>query len=587
MSSVAGQIDNVTGGRRMDRIMRACESDLEALATKTGQPKAGGEWSKAVRHAEELREAESRLASQVSELSGALKEHADLQRALRKSDDPEAAKSRNAAISSATQKLEMARNHARKISEAGRDLRLAELEARGYRDQIEISDAAERQKHARELAESTAHSDALQADSDAATTGRAVESALGILKQARQDLQDTRQALSEAQARKEHARAAQRHRDITVLLGKVANFEEIRNTQAGLVRDNPVTQEAMQDIEDLAQSLSTARALREAGAGALRMTYTGTDRILADNIPLPQAQDIPLTRNIHLDIPGIGQMDLTPARSSGAGADPEQISGDLKDHLATLGVASLIDARKKALQRREAVAAESLARQSIETLTPDGTDSLRRELADIGDVETNEACLEETDLASLHARVAACEENEQGAISSLETARETHARAIDLATEARTRLRLAKEQATSPPDGLLSPRDYLRISQLMVAADQKTSNIRRSVRTLEDTAPDTESAEAELERLTSARDNAAREREDRIRRLHALGGVIQARAEDNVESKLAEIRGALEKVEAREARYRFEVDALTELARCSRQRASRQGMPISSQSSAK
>jgi len=64
---------------------------------------------------------------------------------------------------------------------------------------------------------------------------------------------------------------------------------------------------------------------------------------------------------------------------------------------------------------------------------------------------------------------------------------------------------------------------------------------------------------------SNGRENAARERELRLERLNTLGGIIRARAEDGVETRLEEVRGQIEKASSRAARYKFEVDALSEL----------------------
>ena len=42
LSSVASEIDAVTGGRRLDAIAARCEAALGEIATATGKPKAGG-----------------------------------------------------------------------------------------------------------------------------------------------------------------------------------------------------------------------------------------------------------------------------------------------------------------------------------------------------------------------------------------------------------------------------------------------------------------------------------------------------------------------------------------------------------------
>ena len=54
LSSVAGEIDMMTGGRRLDGVAAKVGDALGRLATATGKAKAGGEWARAEAEADAL-----------------------------------------------------------------------------------------------------------------------------------------------------------------------------------------------------------------------------------------------------------------------------------------------------------------------------------------------------------------------------------------------------------------------------------------------------------------------------------------------------------------------------------------------------
>ncbi|MFD2856249.1 hypothetical protein ACFSZS_17810 [Seohaeicola zhoushanensis] len=87
LSSVAGEIEQVTGGRTMDRILRRCQEDLDALATGARLSPKG-----AFKETEEARKAlEAELAvleQQCSDLAEALAERRRIEGELQRLDDP-------------------------------------------------------------------------------------------------------------------------------------------------------------------------------------------------------------------------------------------------------------------------------------------------------------------------------------------------------------------------------------------------------------------------------------------------------------------------------------------------------------------
>ena len=62
LESVQGEVEAVTGGRRMAEIMAACEDALSEFVTATRRPKAGGRYAAAIEQRDRLAAEEKRLA---------------------------------------------------------------------------------------------------------------------------------------------------------------------------------------------------------------------------------------------------------------------------------------------------------------------------------------------------------------------------------------------------------------------------------------------------------------------------------------------------------------------------------------------
>ena len=98
LSSVAGEIDLMTGGRRMDAVVDRVAEALARLATATGRPKAGGEWARALEEAAELAAEESALRPRAERLTGDLARRAEVHRTLARQTDPADAAARAEAL---------------------------------------------------------------------------------------------------------------------------------------------------------------------------------------------------------------------------------------------------------------------------------------------------------------------------------------------------------------------------------------------------------------------------------------------------------------------------------------------------------
>lgn len=569
MSTITGQIDNVTGGQRMDRIMKSCIADHDALATKAGAPKAGGEWHKVAKRAEELTAEESRLDSQVSELSEALREYSELKSIERRADKENAGEKRNIDIQEAEKTLKEAQSHAGQIESAKRDVKYAGISLKSAQDKIDASKAT-KQAHENFKSEqsrlSQAHDEAQKDYEAAALTFQKDDTAL---KDVEKSLSAAREALAEGRKQIDRRGYATRRKDLNKLIDTVKGHQKDRQTQQDILNSILLTQGDMDELLELNRNLIAANSLRDATAGRLRLSYESkavSALLTSDGTELPDNEDVSLSSHISIALPGIGTMSLTPgAMDSKEGDAPADIEKDIAALLARVKLADIEAARSENQRRIGAENAIALAKNSIDTLAPEGIDAQERALAELGEDDQEGIVNADIDVEALEKAVRKAERQHSEAQTKHAGSRAARDESDRSKILANTRYEMAKEAYESHEDSSLSDDEYQRISGEIETARKAQTELDEKIENLEVEAPDVGAAEAELERLTSVRDNAIREREARVERINILSGTIRARSEDDVEARLAEVRGQLERASERAARYKFEVDTLRTL----------------------
>ena len=282
LSSVTGEIDLMTGGRRLDAVMARVGQELGELATSTGRAKSGGEWARAVEEAETLRLLEAELAAKAAQLSGHLARRAEAQRALRELEDPEADRQRQEALAVARAAHADAAAHVEKVAEARRGLKLATLTEEATRDNIQRLETLSERLTTAETDLARARDRAAQAEARAeglAITDRAAGAALAAAQEAGNDL---RQRLASAQ----RARLALATRDKAIRLAQsVARAEELRSTleahraQRALLVVNP---DVLAQAEQAREEHDRLLAQLAAQSVSVSFHYDGALRASAD-----------------------------------------------------------------------------------------------------------------------------------------------------------------------------------------------------------------------------------------------------------------------------------------------------------------
>lgn len=567
LSSVAGEIDMMTGGRRMDAVIDRVAEALAKLATDGGRPKAGGEWKRAQDEAAALAAEEAALRPRAERLSGDLARRTEVNRTLNRLTDPADAATRAQALVDAQAAHQAALAHQAEVEKAETALRLARLDADRAGQEIAAAETLAARVTAAQAALAKAEDAAIAARARADDLGqrdRAATGAAEALAHQTRDLRTRLQAATRAetaQAAKAQAEDLQRRLDRAT--GLQTSLDQTRAQRARIT----VTARMIEAADKAQSALDLARARAEAQAVTIEARPDGAPAIL-NGAALP-AGPVPILAAADLKLPGFGALRIDP----GAGRSGEAIT-QAEQALARL----LAEAQAKSLpaaraQWAEAQRLEAEAKQAAALLAevaPEGLDALRTALAR---AETLAADAPEAteEAASVTAALAQAEAAEQSARAAAKAAHDLSVQAGEARATADANRMNADRQLVAALDEAGDPAALAaRIADLKARAPVLSETATRAdaaLAALRATAPDLATAEARLARAKGAVDQARAAEQKAREDLASLNATISALAEEGIEERLATLSGDRAEAEARAARYEAEVRALTRLRR--------------------
>lgn len=570
LSSVAGEIEMMTGGRRMDQVLARVNDALAKLATATLRPKASGEWARAVEEAATL--AEQRAAQEVkaARLGADLRQRASITRDLAQCADPTATAREVEALAAAEQTLNSAERHAEQMAKVEGELRLARLSAAQGADAI----SRLQQLQARLARAGTERDKAQQALTEA---GAVTQAAAGQETEAVSRHDTAREVVQTLAARLDQAQRAllalaARDR-VASLAGEYDRAERQRAAAEAHRADRSLLKitRALLDQAEKAQAARDRLVLQEeARLVSVRLSYQGEARVLLDGSPLPE-DGIRLRGATGLDLPGIGRMTIDPGLTaeSDLAAPLARADEALAKALAACAAPDIAHARKALAEAERLDAAIRQADDLLTELAPDGMAALQTRLAEARAAAGGDGADPGEDPALLQ--------------DALRTAREAEATALALRREAESRHATLRETRAARQAGLQSADQALaavqaeagdavdlaaRLQNLTAAQPallQAQTEAAGVLARLTADAPDLATAQAALSRLRSVvegrRRNLARLQSD----LAGVNGSIGALADEGIEEALDELRGREASAIARAARYEREVKSLARL----------------------
>lgn len=570
LSSVAGEIEMMTGGRRMDQVLARVNEALAKLATATLRPKAGGEWARAVDEAAALAEQRAALEVKATRLGAELRQRATITRDLAQLTDTTAMAREVEALAAAEQALKSAETHAERIAKAQGDLRLARLSAAQGADAITrlqllqtrfARTGTERDKAQRAAAEAEALAQTAAAQEAEAVTRH-------------DNARDAAQALANRLDQAQRTRLALAARDrATSLAAEYDRADRQRAAAEAYRADRSLLKitRALLDQAEKAQATRDRLTLQdEARLVSVRVSYQGEARVLLDGRPLP-ADGIRLRAATGLDLPGIGRLTIDPGLTgkTDLAAQLTRAEDALVRALAACGAPDIAAARKALAEAERLDSSIRQADDLLRELAPDGIAALQTRLAEaraaVGGADADPA----EDFAALE--------------DSLRNARDTEITALALRREAEARhatlreTRAAHQAARQSADQLLAavqaeagdPLDLAARLQNLIAAQpaltQTETDAAATLARLTIDALDLATAQAAVSRLRSVVEGRRRD----LARLHSdlagVNGSIGALADEGIEETLDELRGREASATARASRYEREVKALARL----------------------
>ena len=567
LTSVAGEVEAMTGGRRMDLALDRCRKERDRYLTRTGRAKADGPLKRAGDAVTSLTARRDELKQRSGELRQELARRNELRRELAELDDPEAEAARRKRLADAEALQTQAVRHHEALEQA----RQREL-AKGAEREREAERLAALERHlAERTAARTAIASAGEDERVAASAARAAEDAVS----AAAATQETARLAAEAAAktlqtalRVAASRSAEERRtELTQLLKRA---EELRQDaeQAAAAARAEIPEGTLAAVEKLDEDRRVLKRMRSADAAAVTMAYAvgRSDGVALDGTALPEGKRVPIPDGATLEIDRVGRLNISPGRRT-SDASVAEAEAALAAALANAGVGTLVEARESAGRRRLAEERRRDAEAELAGVAPKGIDALRAQMAalpqplecpdDLPSVEAAQA----QDAAARKALTDASERwNAERSAGQQIRSQAAGAAAVLEAAAAR------QDRAEAPLAAFEDPEAEKR--RLATTVSELTAAHAEAMRASEELAakvPDLEAAAAALKR---ARSVAARADEDRHRVRIELGGLnatIDIRAGEAIEEELADAATCLDEAERTLAELEFEIAVLTRL----------------------
>lgn len=574
LSSVAGEIDLMTGGRRMDAVLRRVDLALADLVTATGKPKAGGPYATVLAEGERLGVEIAGLSDKVSALGADLAARREAESRLQRSEDPVEEAARRAALTEAQGRFAAAQNHADRLARAEQALALAQSQlalAERDRDALNQLDA-DLARASAEAARVTAL-EALAKAADAAS-----RAALDQHERAAQQAQAT---LDAAQRRQDVAQRAALARQAQDRLGDLSDRLikadalrlQIETAEAKLGQAS-ITPAQVQAIADAELALALLLAEQNAAAPRLSVEYSGDMRLKIGDQTLDPHAELAVPQRVQVQVPGIGVLTIDPGRRSSEDAAERQLvaTARLTQALARAGCPSLSVAQGALADAATLRAEVQQLHGLLAQIAPQGIGPLRVAHAEAdriagtalpgGSVEV-EAPLA-TDLATAQRISEDCQQALRHAVQVARNHGEALAAAVANVASAGVALMAVQTRAG---DAAARQARRQEVLQTLDRLQSVVAGAKADRQALFDTAPDIATAKAILARTQSAVERNLADRQGLRERLLELNTRITAQSEAGLEETLAERQGQWAAAQTKASAYQAEVAGLLRLKR--------------------
>ena len=567
LTSVAGEVEAMTGGRGMDMARDMCREALDRYLTEKRRVKSHGPLKRAEEAASSLREKREELEKKSKDLRRELERRRGFRRQLAELEDPEEEEARRRRFAEA----EAAHTEAARHHEALE--RALELEhAKG----VDRDRAAEKlevlEKNLIELCEANAALVAAQEEEErrkstmrmAESTGSDANIAYETARKSVEAAADVLQTTWRVQA---SVSAADRRRELDEQLKRAEKLRQ-QSEQASADAKKEISDRCLTDIDRLDEDLRVMKRTRNLEAATITMKYESDrqDGILLEGVALPDRKPMPIPDGAELDIESMGRLAIHPGRKASGGSLAEG-EEKLAAALDAAGVESMAKARESAVRRRQAEERRRDAQVALKGVAPKGIEELREQIAslpepleqqdDLPTVEKAQECEGDAKVALTTAseRLEGCRVE----LTDVQTKAARAAGAVEGAEGRRTRA-VAQIAEIEDPEATRSclTTEVRELTSARIEATHKREEIAAM-------APDLEAAQAGLERARSITGRAEEDRQ-RIRvELVKLDTKIDILAGEAVEEELSDVSMRADEAKHSLDDIKFEVAVLRKL----------------------
>jgi DNA repair exonuclease SbcCD ATPase subunit len=570
LESVQGEVEAVTGGRRMAEIMAAAEKTLSDLVTATGKPKTGGPYLAAIHERDRLAAAEAKLAGEVESLRDALDKRVATMKRLAELDHGDERQDRRLSVEKAQAAFDAAKAHSEKLRTVQAELQLAS-ERRVAADTA-LSTFQKAIVRAKSLRESLAEAEQRRIASitrrrDAAG---AIDKARAAAEAAEAEEREARDLLSRLDAA---LKAKVAFEELAALKSRLADADAIRTSIEELeatLAHIAIAPEAIASLQELEIEIARLRAVEEAARPSISIIYEpeAATQVSLAGAALADGEERGYDGGAQLFVPGVATITLRSSQRASGNGKLDQLETKRRELLATMGVDGLAQARERQVRAQELTAQMREARARLSMFAPDGVARLREEVA-ARDVVRDDKIELKADPEQVRLALAGAEHRKLEARQTLREAEPQRASADEAFVVAETGYaslqgELAQVAAVLGEEAQQGEREAV-LQRTLASLERDVAALEAKAAELLSNAVDLETAEAALKRARSV--EAAAESEIATLREAAAGLNVQIRtvSEDAVEEKWRETGDALVAAQARVTSFEKEVAVLQKL----------------------
>ena len=563
MSSVAGEVDAMTGGRRMDVASDRCRQELDRYLTRQGRAKKGGDLKRAQEHVDQLTGRREDLQAKSRFLRSALDRRRTLRRELNDLSDPEEDAERRERLTAAEAAKKSADRHQEVLDKA----QAAERAHRSERDRAQERLTSLEKEVSEEAEAKEAHQQAQ------AATALAARRRVAAREEREAASQESKRAASRAEfaqdilSRVLRRAAAGRRLDLLEQLEQAEEWRQ-RLDQAEADAKAEIDRQVIDELETLHTDMRVLRRARDNEAVAITMDYMAgrAGGVTLEGAPLPGGDRTAIPDGARLEIAGMGRLTIHPGRKAGD-ESWEAAEATLAQALASAHLHDIDDGRASALRRKDAVGRARDAQAALKAVAPYGIQTLRDRIAATPDHTDEASDLPTQDEAQKEAYNA--KKPLHGADIAHEKARAASGRAEQEAARAAAELESAAARVDRAEAALLGMEDpktelTLRWEALSRRREDLAESERRRIE-IAAAVPDLIAVKSALERARSTLERAEKDLQRMRLELGKLDTSIELQAGEAVEEELAHVVSRLEKAERHLKDIEFEVEVLQEL----------------------